>query len=160
MKLKLLPHKIQKPAGIVFVVMLILLLTMTMLTLTLGNTTSAESSHSITFFNWLNSNELFLIRLLAIAFTLSLAALLFSEEKVEDEMISHLRLRAVAISVIIVIAFKLLEQVIWFLLPVDAIQSLREIRNDLRGGGVSVMIIIYLLVFKRSIHNYIDEADE
>ena len=145
MKLKLLPHKVQKPAGIIILVSLVLMSTMIFLSLVAA---------------WLDSNALVISRLFVIVFTLSLAALLFSEEKVEDEMISHLRLRAVAISAIIVIGFKLIGEIIWVLLPMDFMDSFRDICNDLRKDDVSIMIILYLLIFKRSIHKYTDASDE
>ena len=85
---------------------------------------------------------------------------MFSEEKVEDEMISHLRLRAVAISAIIVIGFKLIEQIVWVLLPMDFSDSFRDIRNDFKGDSISIMIILYLLIFKRSIRKYSNGTDE
>ena len=157
MKLKLLPHKVQKPAGIIILVSLVLMSTMIFLSLVAA---TEEGNPSLSVAAWLDSNALVISRLFVIVFTLSLAALLFSEEKVEDEMISHLRLRAVAISAIIVIAFKLIEQIVWVLLPWDFTDSFRDIRNDFRGGGVDTMIILYLLIFKRSIRKYSNGTDE
>lgn len=157
MKLELLPHKVQKPAGIIILVSLVLMSTMIFLSLVAA---TEEGNPSLSVAAWLDSNALVISRLFVIVFTLSLAALLFSEEKVEDEMISHLRLRAVAISAIIVIGFKLIGEIIWVLLPMDFMDSFRDICNDLRKDDVSIMIILYLLIFKRSIHKYTDASDE
>lgn len=156
MQMKLLPHKVQKPAGIFLLVCFVLVFPMIFFSLVAA--TKDPSSTSIPA--WIDSNTPVLARLFVIAFTLSLAALLFSEEKVEDEMISHLRLRAVAVSAIIVIAFKLIEQIVWVLLPWDFTDSFRDIRNDFKGVGVNTMIILYLLIFKRSIRKYSNRTDE
>ena len=156
--MKLLPHKVQKPAWIIILVCLVLVFTIIFLSLVAATKEGNPSFTSVSA--WLDSNTYVLAGIIVIAFTLSLAALLFSEEKVEDEMISHLRLRAVAISAIIVIAFKLIEQIVWVLLPWDFTDSFRDIRNDFRGGGVDTMIILYLLIFKRSIRKYSNGTDE
>lgn len=155
--MKLLPHKVQKPAGIIILVCLVLVFTMTFTSLV---DATKEGNLSFPALAWLDSNAPVLSRLFVIVFTLSFAALLFSEEKVEDEMISHLRLRAVAVSAIIVIAFKLMEEIFCVLLPMDFTDSYRDIRNDFRGGGVDTMIILYLLIFKRSIRKYSNGTDE
>lgn len=156
--MKLLPHKVQKPAGIIILVCLVLVFTITFLSLVAATKEGNPSFTSVSA--WLDSNAHVLAGSIVIAFTLSLATLLFSEEKVEDEMISHLRLRAVAVSSIIVIAFKLIEQIVWVLLPWDFTDSFRDIRNDFKGGGVDTMIILYLLIFKRSIRKYSNGTDE
>lgn len=155
--MKLLPHKVQKPAGIIILVCLVLVFTMTFTSLV---DATKEGNLSFPALAWLDSNAPVLSRLFVIVFTLSFAALLFSEEKVEDEIISHLRLRAVAVSAIIVIAFKLMEEIFCVLLPMDFTDSYRDIRNDFRGGGVDTMIILYLLIFKRSIRKYSNGTDE
>lgn len=157
MQMKLLPHKVQKPAGIIILVCLVLVFTMTFTSLV---DATKEGNLSFPALAWLDSNAPVLSRLFVIVFTLSFAALLFSEEKVEDEIISHLRLRAVAVSAIIVIAFKLMEEIFCVLLPMDFTDSYRDIRNDFRGGGVDTMIILYLLIFKRSIRKYSNGTDE
>ena len=156
--MKLLPHKIQKPAGIFFLVCLALL--SVMLSFTFFDVIEGGDSSFTAVLTWLNSNAVILLRIFVIAFYLSFAALLFSEERVEDEMISHLRLRAVAISAFIVIVLKLVEQIIWVLLPLDFMDSFRDVRNDFKGGGVSALIILYLLIFKRSLHKYTGASDE
>ena len=158
MKLKLLPHKVQKPAGIIFLISLVLMLVL--VTLMMVDAYNDGNSTVSPFLSWINSNGQLLLRLFIIAFIISMAALLFSEEKVEDEMISHLRLRAVAKSAIIVIAFMIVEDVIWLLLPLDVMQSWQDIREDMHGDGIGFMIILYLLLFKRSIRKYNSGVDE
>lgn len=158
MKLKLFPHSVQKPAAILFVCSLVLVLAVVVCMVS-NSFLNGQSSIS-PFIRWINSTGLIYFRILLLTSQISLALLLFSEEKVEDEMINYMRLRAVAISAAIVIGLKIIASIIWMLLPADFISSFAEIRNDFKGAGISTMIILYLLLFRTSIRKYTTESNE
>jgi len=151
MKIKLLPHSVQKPAAILFVCSLVLVF---VLTICMVASISHDDNEIGRIVTWISTEGQVCFRILVLIFNISLALLLFSEEKVEDEMISHLRLRAAAISTAIVIGLIIIESTIWILLPEDVMSSLREIRNDFKGLGASTLIILYLMMFRVSIHKY------
>jgi len=110
--------------------------------------------------SWFNTTGLFYFRIIYLTCQISLALLLFSKEKVEDEMINHLRLRAVSMSAAIVIGLIIIESIIWMLLPADIISSFGEIRRDLKGTGIGSMIVLYLILFRTSIRKYTKESNE
>ena len=90
--------------------------------------------------------------LVGIVILISIFVLVFSEEKVEDEMIRSLRLKAIAKTAGFCFCFAIALKLIQMFLPPAGYKLIKEWSGDLfsSGGMIVFLSIIYFILFKRS----------
>lgn len=142
MKMLLFPHKLQKPAILVFLLSQISVFVY-MVIRTLHN----PESGLLPFTGDTVSFRIALV-LYALAVYGSLFVILFSKEKVEDEYISRLRLESVAIVAAVIISLGFIWKLIECFLPLDSFKDYREMVRDILSGLILWAPIIYFCVFK------------
>lgn len=134
---KLLPHKYQIPALIIFLICLVLIV---------GS--SLFSVHNTVFGDFLERTTPQVI--LVVVLYASLLAMIFSKEKIEDEMITAMRLHSAAFAFLVGFGMIAVLNIIQAILPDAAYNSLREWRMDCFWNGNAVMyfILLYFIIFK------------
>ena len=142
MKMLLFPHKLQKPAILVFLLSQIYVFVF-MVIRTLHNPESG-----ILPFTEDNVSFRIAMVLYALAVYGSLFVIIFSKEKVEDEYISRLRLESVAIVAAVIICLGFIWKLIQCFLPLDSFKDYREMVRDVLSGLILWAPIIYFCVFK------------
>ena len=142
-----LPHKFQKIAMVVFIVNLLIAIALISSSVFNGTTTAR-----------------ILQSLIVIIFYLSILCCLFSQEKVEDEYISSLRLRTISIVAFIGLAIIVFLNFYQSLLPTDKFEALKAWRKDhfWNGNYVLYMAVLYFVIFKFStkLNNKEDEKHD
>ena len=137
MKHKLIPHKYQKPALITFLISLVLMFGSACL-----NNSSATCAG---FFEHTAVQVVIIVLMYA-----SLLVTIFSSEKIEDEMITAMRLHSAAFAFLVGFFIIAVLNIIQAVLPGDAYIALREWRTALfwNGNAVLYFILLYFIVFK------------
>lgn len=144
MKVHLLSHKWQKPAIWTFIIiwLLAVLLFAGFLGATEKGISIVKEDGPLFRCVW------FLVLLVQYG---SLAAMIFSKEKVEDEYISKLRLETIAQVVIVFLCIVLLTGLISPTLPSDSIKEYREWRVNFISKNTIYLPLIYFCVFKHKL---------
>lgn len=133
----LLPHKYQKPALVTFLVCLVLII---------GS--SIFSVHETAFGAFLERTAPQVI--LIVLLYASLLATIFSKEKIEDEMITAMRLHSAAFAFLVGFGIIAILNIIQAILPDAAYSALKEWRTSCFWNGNAVMyfILLYFIIFK------------
>lgn len=142
MEHKLLPHKFQTPAFITFVVSFILVLI------------SAIIDTQSALFQGETTRTIFQIFVIVLMYA-SLLVTIFSAEKLEDEMMTSMRLNSAALAFTIGFGLIAVLNIIQVLLPDAAYEALKawRVRSFWNGNAIIYLVIIYYLAFKIKVWN-------
>lgn len=134
---KLLPHKYQMPALVVFLISLVLLVGFTLFDV-LSPSFAETVGHTV-------MQVIIIVLLYA-----SLLITIFSAEKIEDEMMTSMRLRSAALAFLVGFIIIAVLNIIQAVLPTDAYNILREWRTKCfwNGNAVIYFILLYFIAFK------------
>lgn len=139
---KLLPHKLQTPALITFLISLIMVFV------------SAIFDTQSTIFAGSFARTTFQVVIIVIMYA-SLLVTIFSAEKLEDEMMTSMRLQSAALAFIVGFAIIAVLNIIQAILPDAAYIALKEWRTRCfwNGNAVIYLIILYFFAFKIKVWN-------
>ena len=134
---KILPHKYQTPALITFLICLVLILCTTF---------SNVHAGAVAGFLGRTVPQVIVIVLLY----MSLLVTIFSAEKIEDEMMTAMRLHSAAFAFLVGFGIIAVLNIIQAVLPDAAYEALREWRTRCFWNGNAVMyfILLYFIAFK------------
>lgn len=139
MKNILMPHKVQIIALLVFVADVLLLL-------------------SVTSFSIINDTGMGMTvqSLFLIVLYVSIFCCVFSREKYEDDNISRLRMKCVAVISAIGFSFIIMLNVFQLLVPYDQFDAIKQWRMDFfwNGNFVINLAILYYIIFKITARKY------
>lgn len=132
---KLLPHKCQIPALITFLVCLVLI-------------TGSAFVH-LEVLSTLMGRTLAQVILIVLLYT-SLLVTIFSAEKIEDEMITAMRLHSATFAFLVGFGIIAVLNIIQAVLPDAAYNALKEWRANCfwNGNAVMYLILLYFIAFK------------
>ena len=136
MKPHLLPHITQKIALLIILFVLILFFTVAI----------SDATNGTQIGHWFDS-------LCVIVLYVAILCCLFSCEKIEDECISSLRLRSIAIVSLIGLLLVIVLNVIQVILPFDKYQIVKEWRKEYFWNGCFLidLAVLYFILFKISV---------
>lgn len=139
---KLLPHKLQTPALITFLISLIMVFV------------SAIFDTQSTIFAGSFARTTFQVVIIVIMYA-SLLVTIFSAEKLEDEMMASMRLNSAALAFTIGFGLIAVLNIIQVLLPDAAYEALKawRVRSFWNGNAIIYLVIIYFLAFKIKVWN-------
>lgn len=137
MENKLIPHNCQKPALIIFLISLVLMF---------GS--SFVSDNPAACFGFIQHTAVQVV--VIVLMYASLLVTIFSSEKIEDEMITAMRLRSAAFAFLVGFSIIAVLNIIQAILPGEAYNALRAWRTDFfwSGNAIVYFILLYLIVFK------------